>query len=180
MNRQEAIDLIKKLTKTAGAERLRVLFNKYGLTGAPLRASGVITGLRLHGKPFFSDLVTLAKDGYSSKAYADGDTTDTPADTSTTTEAPAGTGASTGMSIWDYITKGLEVGANAFGTVYGAIAGNDSTTYVPVASGTSGQTILIPTSGNSSSGGNTALWVILAVVGVAVVGMVIFLAVRKK
>jgi hypothetical protein len=168
MNKQQAIELVKKLTKTAGAERLRSLFQKYRMTNAPLRASSVITGMKLHGVPFLNDLVALAKDGYSSTAYADGETT--------TTEAPA---ATAGKDWMDYISQG----AGVIGSLWSAISGNSSSNqvqYVP-STNAAGQVVYVPTGSSSNSGGgNAALWVILAVVGVAVVGLVIFLAVRKK
>lgn len=168
MDKQEAINLVKKLTKTAGAERLRALFNKYRLTGTPLRASGVITGMRLHGAPFFNDLVALAKDGAASKAYA---VPPEEGEAATTTTG-------TGKSAWDYILEGLNTGASSFSTVWGALNGSQQATVATT--GANGQVVYVPVSGSSGSSGNTALWVILAVVGVAVVGLVIFLAVRKK
>jgi hypothetical protein len=175
MTRQEAIRTVKVLSRTAGAERLRLLFDKYNLADAPLRVSSVMTGMKLYGAPFFSDLLELALDARQSQSAADG------TDTGSATTPPAAA-TTADKSTWDYILAGGNTVANMFGTIFGALNGSGSqqVQYVPQTNA-SGQVIYVPTGGGSgSSGGNTALWVILGVVGVAVVGMVIFMVARKK
>ncbi|MDR3134355.1 MAG: hypothetical protein LBU42_10135 [Prevotellaceae bacterium] len=174
MQKKYAIEVLKELTKTAGAERLRALFTKYRMSNLPLRVSGVITGMKLHGEPFFNDLTRIAVDARRSQVGADG--------TETGTDAGTGTGTGTtggGMSAWDYIMQGIQTGASAFGSIWGAISGNGSPQTVPTTNA-AGQVVYVPVGGSSNSSSNTALWVILAVVGIAVVGLVIFLAMKKK
>jgi hypothetical protein len=162
MTKRQAIDRIKFLVQSAGAERLRALFQKYNLAGTPRTVAGVITGMELYGSAFFNDLLRLSSDALNSQPHAD--------DAATTG----------GGSSWVNDALGwAEKGANIFGSIWGAINGTGSAGQTVPTTNAAGQVVYVPVA-NSSSGSNTTLWVILGIVGIVILGLVVFLAVRKK
>jgi hypothetical protein len=188
MNRETALRLIDQLMQSAGPKKLRALLNKYGMNAIPVRKSSIISGLELHGKAFFRDLYTLAN-GSGFIARADGPTVGPP--TYEEYLAQNSNNNSSSGSTWDwkliadYLLGGAKVidsSANLYNSINGNSSGNPMLYLLPGSSGNANANPLyvLPNSGSSSSGGNTALWVIIGIVLVSVVGLGLFLVLKKK
>jgi hypothetical protein len=176
MNKREAINRLKDLVQIAGPDRLRALFSKYSLK-ANLNVSGVITGVELHGKPFFADFVKMVAD--AQRAVVGFDTTGQdlgiPAGpTSSIDDAPTGSGFN-----WDSLFGWINTFANTGANIYGAISGNNNTSGTSTATNPNNPVYVVQPNTTSGSGSNTALWVIGGVVALIIVALVIFLAMKK-
>ena len=178
MNKREAINSLKDLVQIAGPDRLRALFSKYHLK-ANLNVSGVITGVELHGKPFFADFAKMVADAQRAVVR----TTDTdlslgiPAGpTSSIDDAPTGGGVDW-KDIYGASLQGIQTIANVWNTIWGSGGSSDSTTVVQP--GTNTPYYIVQPNANSGSGSNTVLWVVGGAVALILIVVVIFLAMKK-
>ena len=178
MKKREAINTLKELVQIAGPDRLRALFSKYHLK-ANLNVSGVITGVELHGKPFFADFAKMVAD--AQRAVVGFDTTTgqdlgIPAGpTSSIDDAPTGSGIDW-KDIYGASLQGIQTIANVWSTIWGG-GSSDSTTVVQPGANT--PYYIVQPNATSGSGSNTVLWVVGGAVALILIVVVIFLAMKK-
>ncbi|MDR0691572.1 MAG: hypothetical protein LBF69_00875 [Prevotellaceae bacterium] len=177
MNKREAINRLKDLVQIAGPDRLRALFSKYHLK-ANLNVSGVITGVELHGKPFFADFAKMVADAQRTVVGFD---TTTGQDlgiqagpTSSIDDAPTG-GGTDWNSIFGWVNTLFNTGINAYNAISGGGSSGSTTVVQPGAN----TPIIVQPNANSGSGSNTALWVVGGAVALILIVVVIFLAMKK-